>query len=474
MPRIASASGIRDRRPGALSLRLGLAAALVAVLSALGTSGAWALWAASDSAGSTAKAARIGVTQTVSTINGTALDGLVYDSTTQAGAQLVTITNTGSRDADYTLTVSATSASATLLADVSVEIGAAEGCSAASAPANAVTGNLDAPMGATGRLAPGASAVLCVRTSMTASAITANADADLTGTISAVVQMGTWSDSAPTSATFAQSVAVVAPTEAFFVNSAPRYNINNADTCVSAYGNGYGNKLARGGICDYNNLGQFRITNLGDGVFTISAARNATTQPEAPRWSVSSSTSDVVAAIAQDVDTQKWRVLQRADGEYRIESVAFPEYCVTVSDIDLWSNNPQLVLLACDSGNVLATQGFTFTMIGSPIPATPYAVECSDAAEGTSWNYLVLEWPFDEMYRQEISYRVLVNDVVITPSYLNSYNAEAQLYSGDLVGAGVKPGANMTLLVQYQLDGSAWAPIATSTFSYEGGAVACG
>lgn len=445
-----------------------LTAALVVMLTAVVPGVSWAAWTASDSATSTAKAASVGITQAVS---GSTLNTFSYSTATPRAVATVTVTNTSTRAGSYTLGVSAVAAAGTanataFLTAVSVEIGTTGSCTTSATLGSPTTGTLATTTTYTGTLAAGASVVLCVRTTMTSAGITAHAGKALTGTIASGIQVGTWTASA-TAATFAQSVAA-APTEVFFVNSAPRYNIRNDNVCVSVY-DSYQNKVARGGICDFNNLGQFRITNLGGGVFTISAARNATSQPEAPRWSVSSATANIVTAVAQNVDNQRWRILQRPDGTYRIESVAFPGYCATVSNVHLWSNNPELVTTACDPANTLATQGFTFSMIGNPIPTTPHPITCTNAG----WA-LLLNWPFDPLYRQEIAYRMLVNGVVVAPNYLNSHNAESHLTASAVANAGIAAGTGLPLVIEYRLDGSAWAPIAARTINYAGGNLTCG
>lgn len=449
----------RAPRP-AMAWRTALTAGLVALLVTVVPGVSWAAWTASDSAASTAQAASVGITQQ---LTGSTLDAFSYSSTTTRGVATVTITNTSTREGSYTLGLSAIAAPGTVdaaafLAAVSVEIGTSGSCTTSATLASPVAGTLAATTSYTGTLAAGASAVLCVRTTMTSADITTHADKQLSGTIGASIAVGTWAASA-TPAGFAQSVEA-APTEVFFVNSAPRYNILNSNTCVG----GSGSTVARNGVCDMWNGGQYRIAATGDGAFHISRAVNSTSQPSDPRWSLATAAGTVQSVAPSSAATQRWTITQRPDGTYRIQNVQH-NVCATVSS----SGNRPIVGAACN--DALASQGFTFGMIGNPLPSTPNGITCVRNSGG----YVNLTWPDDPEYRQEVSYRVRVEGILVIPHYLHFYTATAHLAPAELQSAGVPYGATRQVSIEQSIGGSGWATVAQGTISYVApGVVACG
>src|SRR5690606_5260286 len=130
-----------ERKPGTLMARTrttppragwrtALTAGLVVLLTAVVPGSSWAAWTAGDSATSTARAASVGITQQLS---GSTLDTFGYSASTTRAVGTVTITNTSTREGDYTLTVTGTAApgtpdAAAFLGAVAVEIGTSGDC----------------------------------------------------------------------------------------------------------------------------------------------------------------------------------------------------------------------------------------------------------------------------------------------------------------------------------------------------------
>lgn len=419
----------------AVRVRLSAVAAIVAVMSVLGSGVAWAAWTASDSASSTAGAATVGVTRSVA---GSSL-ALTYSSSVTAGVAAVTITSTSSRAGTYSLAVSATSASATLRAAVTVQIGTTASCTVSATLASPTNGTLATTTTATGTLAAGASITLCVRTSMTTAAIAANGGASLAGTIATGITVGTWSATAATT-TFAQSVAASGPN----LEDGARYNILNANQCIA----GKDGKVVRNNICDFNNMGQFRITDAGNGNSYISAAMNAAQQPTAPRWSMPSTTGELATVAPVSSGAQQWLIVARPDGLFRFQNVQHGT-CATVGTEQLWGSSGGLKLVGATCNDSLATQGFRFTLTDPPT-LPPATLACT----GNGSNYIQYGWTMLTGYQAEVTYQVWVNGIFVK-NYTNGYHPFVQLSPSDLPAASF-PAGTYTLEVRQSVAGGPW------------------
>lgn len=159
----------RRRTLQPLVRRGSLGVALAALIVLVGASGALGYWSAQANVQAAAATARTGVIQSASPA------GLVntYSATAQRFAGSITLQNTGSRTASYAVALVATSATqATLPAAIGVAaapVASAAACTATAPLSGAQTGAASS-FTATGVLAAGASIILCLQTSMTASA----------------------------------------------------------------------------------------------------------------------------------------------------------------------------------------------------------------------------------------------------------------------------------------------------------------
>ena len=429
------ATTTRSRRSGARRARLSAVAAVVGVLSVLGTGAAWAAWTVSDSASSNAAAATVGVTSSMAPASGLTV---TYTSSVRGAATVVTVTNTSSREGTYSLAVSATGASA-MRGAITTEIGTAAGCAAGTSPASPVSGTLSAAVTRTGALAAGQSTTLCVRTSMTSAGVAANAGSTVSGSIVASVTVGTWTTSA-TALTFAQSIAASTGPA---LESGARYNILNANQCVASVQS----SLVRNADCDFNRLGQFRITSTGSGTYYVSAAMNAAQQPTAPRWYLASASGGVTTATPAAVATQQWRIVARADGLFRFENVQHGT-CAQVGTTQLWTSSGGYLINGAPCNDALASQGFSFTLVAPPA-LPPVTLTCT----GNGTDFIQVGWPVLSGYQAEVTYRFLVGETVVA-TYTNGYHPQANLYRADFPSS--IPSGPHSLVLQQSVAGDPW------------------
>ncbi|MFT3798144.1 hypothetical protein [Microbacterium sp.] len=153
------------------SWRMSVLAGAVAVLTLAGGGGAAAYWSAQAQVEATAAAASTGLVQTVQSTPLT----VTYSSSLRVAAGAVTVQNTGSRGAAYSLSLSAASAtSAGLPGAITVAaavVASAAACTTTATLSGAQTGTASS-FTATGTVAAGASVVVCLQTSMTAADVT--------------------------------------------------------------------------------------------------------------------------------------------------------------------------------------------------------------------------------------------------------------------------------------------------------------
>lgn len=424
-----------------------LTAALTAVLALTGASVSWALWATSATVGSTASTATVTV--------GHALTGstlaVTYSATTTAAVGVITVTNSGTRSGTYSLALTATSASATMRAATTVEIGTAASCTTTATLTGAVSGNFSAAVTKTGTLAAGASVALCVRTSMSLVNIAANASASLSATAATSIAVGTWSASAATPITFTQNVA--APTGFQSVDS-NRYMIYNQGVCIGS--NWDFNAIGRGVNCGNDQTSNWRLTSEAGGVKTISRAYNTDTAP-ANRWNAASATSITLAASSVST-AQRWTITLRPDGTtYEIRSVTQLK-CVEIA------SGGSASLQTCNSAS--AGQGFTFTAVANSTPA-PITLAC----DSNNTNYVIYTWAVLDGYQAEVDYKVYV-DSVFVKDQLNGYWPNVQIAPAELPLVASGNGLH-TVEVRQSVSGAAWTVTGTGTLRVTNGNLSC-
>ena len=170
-------------------LRALLAVVLTVAFVAGGTSAAWALWSAT---GTTASSVTIG--KTGASLSGPSDMTTTFSSSVTSMTKPITLTNTGSLAGTATTTVSVVSGSSTALAQavsvVAWPVTATSACTASTAVGTgSVSGTWASLPSMTSKLAAGASAVWCTRSTQSSSApasSTTNVNLNLT------VMAGTW------------------------------------------------------------------------------------------------------------------------------------------------------------------------------------------------------------------------------------------------------------------------------------------
>ncbi|MBA8991071.1 hypothetical protein FHW23_002336 [Curtobacterium pusillum] len=170
-------------------LRVLLAAALTIAFVAGGSSAAWALWTAT---GTTASSVTIG--KTGASLSGTSAMTTTFSSTVTSITKPITLTNSGSLAGTATTSVSVVSGSSTTLAQaVTVTAWPVTSATACTDSTAVGTGSVSGTWGSlpsmTSKLAAGASAVWCTRSTPTSSA---PASSTTTVHVNLTVTTGTW------------------------------------------------------------------------------------------------------------------------------------------------------------------------------------------------------------------------------------------------------------------------------------------
>ena len=440
--RILGTRVVRRRRPS--SLRLALTAAVVTTLVVGGAGASYALWSATAGVASSASTATVGV--------GHALSGSTlahtYTSSAVAAVGVVTVTNTGTRAGTYSTSLTATSASTTLRSAVAVEIGTAASCTTAATLTSPATGTLNAAVTKTGSIAAGASVALCVRTTMTASGVSANPSTALDATIASSITIGTWAATAAPAITATQSVAAAAPA---FTNSGIRYTIANLSQCVARQWGG--GALLRGSGCGSDQLSEWRLVQAGNGTYYVTSSYNAADQPTL-RWYAATTTSSVTSANQADVAGQQWTITQRADNLYRFLSAAINQ-CLVVG--------PGNVMSTAVCNDASAAQGFTITPIGTPVPP-PTTLSCT----GNSGNYIAFSWPALAGYQATVTYKLYINEVFVA-NFTNGYSPQAQLYNdrAPQVLIATHGTGSKTVEVKQSISGGEWTTTGTALMTIQ-------
>lgn len=420
--------------------RVLLTALLSVALVLTGAGVAYAVWSTTASVGSTASTATVSVTHALS---GSTL-AVTYSGTTTAAVGVVTVTNTGTRSGSYSLALTATSSSATMRAATTVEIGTAASCTTTATLTGAVSGTFSAAVTKTGTVAAGASVVLCVRTSMTAANVTANASASLSASAATSITVGTWSASAAAPITFAQSVA--APT-GFQSVEGNRYKIYNANICISSTWD-Y-TQISRGAViggdCDNTQTSNWRFYNDPSGAKYIARAFNTGSTPD-NRWNATSATALNLASSAATT-AQRWMITVRPDSTYQIQNVAQSK-CVAVA------SGGTMLLETCNSAS--AGQGFTFETVANSTP-DPITLTCG----GNGSNFIEYSWPVLAGYQAEVVYKVYLDGVYFR-DHTNGYYTTEQFNYVDLPAA-IKAVGVHTVQIQQSVSGAAYTVTGTGT-----------
>lgn len=204
----------------AMTDRLRRLAVVTLLLVLLGAGSAAAYWTAQATAHSRATAASVGLEQALQTTGGSSPLAGTYSAEQLALAGTVTLTNTGSRAAEYTLDVAPGPASSPTL-PAAVQIAAAPvtralDCSPQAALSGARTGTLGAGLSLRGELDAGATATVCVQTSLTAAAHATLPDGTLELAMTASLEYAKasqWQLTADRAMTVTQTVKAAAPVE---------------------------------------------------------------------------------------------------------------------------------------------------------------------------------------------------------------------------------------------------------------------
>ncbi|MBX3094475.1 MAG: RICIN domain-containing protein [Cryobacterium sp.] len=428
-------------------LRRGLLAGAVVFLSLIGTGTATALWSTQVSLDTfTADAATVGVSQSV----GGGLDH-AYTASTLAAAQAVVVTNTGNREAAYSVAVSATSASDLrqhVTARLAVVANAAA-CTPSTTLVSPVTGTLNSAVtlsSAPAALAAGSSVTVCVQTVM--ATVATHGGKALTGSIVsstvASVQSG-WNDTT-SAATFQQNVSAPSP----FSETGARYSISNRDLCVGRQWNDA--ILVYNFSCGHAQLTEWLIHPLAGGLYRIELAWNLPNQPD-QFWASTSSNGDVVHAVDNPGPAQSWEISQRPDGTYRIKS---PQYNACAAVSNAWHSQAsswKIQLTACNDADV--KQGFAIAIVADPTPPIEI-LQCT----GNGTNYIDFSWTPLAGYQHVTVYKVYVNDI-FAMDHLNGHWTHAQFYTGSghlnpaVYGTGLLP-----IRVEQSVHGGIWTEAA--------------
>ena len=330
-------------------------------------------------------------------------------------------------------------------AATSVEIGTAASCTTTATLTSAASGTFAAAVTKTGTLAAGASVALCVRTSMTAANVTANASASLSASAATSITVGSWSASAAAPITFAQSVA--APT-GFQSVEGNRYKIYNANICISSNWNTF-DLISRGAVlggdCNNDQTSNWRFYDHSSGAKFIARAYNTGSTPD-NRWNASSATT-VNLAASSAAAAQRWMITARLDSTYQIQNVAQSK-CVAVA------SDGTMLLETCNTAS--AGQAFTFELVANSTP-DPITLTCA----GNGSNFIEYSWPVLTGYQQEVTYKVYLDGVYFR-DHTNGYYTTEQFNYVDLPAA-IKAVGVHTVRIEQSVSGAAYTVTGTGT-----------
>lgn len=337
------------RPPRGNRYRFAIATGLAVFITFAGAGIANAGWtAAVVNASASASAGTIGISQ-----SGFASIAVQFSSTVLAKTAPITVTNTGTIPAPYTLTLGAAAAN-TLATTILVNtwpVASAANCLPGSAvPGTASSSNWGAVPAVGGSLGAGVAAVWCVRTSMTSAQVNANSGGSMTANLALTSNIGSWTSSV--SATAVQSAVDMDPpttpgapaaTGTTDTQTTLTWTASSDNVAVTGY------EVYRGGVLvttvATNTFTHTGLTPLSSNVYTIKArdlagntsaaspSTTVTTHPANPgRWyTVKSSgglcldgTGVATAALrfqtcAAGNQNQEWQILETSTaGNYKV------------------------------------------------------------------------------------------------------------------------------------------------------------
>jgi hypothetical protein len=335
-----------------------------------------ALWSSLGTASASVTAGRVQFAQT-------GFDALstVFGSTeaSRVAAAPVTVTNTGTVPADFTLQPGAESANDVARAvKVSVwRVRAVADCTtAAPVPAGVTTIDWPALPAVTGSLTPSASAVYCFRSAISAADVSAFPGGSMVATLRLTAAVGSWTSETTARAT--QSIAPagsdaspmpsptpmpapIAPVSLESVALTRAYEIQSfaSGWCVAADGMAPGG--SRQGLieasCDGSGGQSWQFSDEEDGSHRIVTAATDTAATDTfVAWTAEAGA--VRLASASEDAAQLWSTRSNPDGSATFVSAATGD-CVTASPDSAAGGLPQPLTLAdCDGS---AAQAFTLT-----------------------------------------------------------------------------------------------------------------
>lgn len=437
-----------ERRGGPRALALFAAVTVLSLLT--GATAAYAIWSAIASVNSTASTATVTVGHALS---GSTL-AVTYNSTTTAAVGVVTVTNTGTRDGTYSVAISATSASPTLRAAVVVEVGTAASCTTSATLTSPVTGTFAATVTKTGSLASGASIALCVRTSMTAGNITANANTSLAATVASSITVGTWSASASPAITFTQTVAAATQ----IIDSGAWYRLRsviNTGQCAEGLGAATSSGTAVTiGACtapngtDASELFRFQPTSGGYYRVVYRAA---------PTLGLAANGNGNNRDIFLNTDTSdlaQWLPVFNADNTVTLTYLNNSGRCLSIPGGST-TVGTQLQIQNCVANST--SQRFTLTMFNTATPA-PIVLSCS--ADGYNAYY---SWPQLTGYETDVVYRVYINSILVNPHTRGTGWDPTVQFGNASITTAIYGSGSQPVLVQQNVNNAGWTTTGTGT-----------
>ena len=461
---------------------------LVLVLAGAGAAAAY--WTATAQLSTTASTAAVGLEQKILPSESETPLATTYTSEVAAAAGAFALTNTGSRAAEYTLSVDIASTSAATLPST-LQLAAGEltaGQECTSNTSLGTTGTGAETLRSTGTLEAGATVELCLRTTLPPEAAAAHVGAEITLSLSSSLRYAegeAWTVTAGP-ATITQTVAPrddapEPPGGKNFVSDGARYTVRLDGACIQRTAMAGSRGLALQTACGESES-QWRLTDMGDGTFTIDWATNQ--RPGAlsqTRWTATGEGKSVMLTDRRDGDTaQRWRVTASGTDRYRFESVAHPGQFLTVGG-GLWnSSDTSARHLTLEPAREGAAQSFGIDRVGNPFP---FPERETMRADGAGPSYFGLTFTrntgngWSSGYDQEFSSRVFLapehapearvehpvgkltgeyTTVQFTPEVVRAYADSAQGGYG-----------NSWVYVEQKLPGGTWTPVAVGKIHIE-------
>lgn len=402
------------------------------LLALTGAGAAAAYWTVTTQLSASTSAASVGLEQQLLPAGSDSPLTATYTAESPSAAGTIALTNTGSRAAEYALTVKTSSASAEdLPAALQLTAGLVEAgqeCAAGSDLKDLRTGAL--PLEIAGTLIADETVDVCLQTEFAAEDIVAFADEQIVLAVSSSLTYAEgddWTVGAEP-VTITQTVGPHesaepgepgdpqepggpekpetpgAPGGGDFTSDAARYQLSLDGACVQLT---HFDSIR--GIALHANCGQWesewRVTDAGDGTFHIDWANNETPgMLQQTRWTATGAGRSVTLSdAATGNDAQRWNITAVSESQHRFESVAYPGHYLTVGG-GLWNAgdaNPRRLILEPSVDH--AIQGIGFERIGDPFRE----VEQMSGSGNEPW-HVDLTFSQNTGYEKEISYRVFL------------------------------------------------------------------